>query len=40
MHLTQRHPAAASTATSDAQYQDDHYLPLKNALPDWLGNAS
>ena len=40
MHLTQRHPAAASTATSDAQYQDDHYLPLKNALPDWLVNAS
>ncbi|WP_454564640.1 dermonecrotic toxin domain-containing protein [Pseudomonas sp. AIG] len=40
MHLTQRHPAATSTATSDAQFHDDHYLPLKNALPDWLGDAS
>ncbi|KHA71146.1 hypothetical protein NZ35_21955 [Pseudomonas chlororaphis] len=40
MHLTQRHPAVASTVASDAQHHDDHYLPLKNAVPDWLGNAT
>jgi Leucine-rich repeat (LRR) protein len=40
MHPSQRHPPAASTATSDAQHHDDHYLPLKKALPDWLGNIS
>ncbi len=40
MHLTQRHPATTSTVASDAQHHDDHYLPLKNAVPDWLGNAS
>lgn len=40
MHLTQRHPATTSTVASDAQHHDDHYLPLKNAVPDWLGNAT
>ncbi|TDV44072.1 hypothetical protein EDF87_111177 [Pseudomonas helmanticensis] len=40
MHLTQRHPATTSSVASDAQHHDDHYLPLKNAVPDWLGNAS
>jgi Leucine-rich repeat (LRR) protein len=39
MHLTQP-PPPVSTAASDAQHHDDHYLPLKNAVPDWLGNTS
>lgn len=40
MQPTQRHPATTSTVASDAQHQNDHYLPLKNAVPDWLGNAT
>ncbi|MDT3315012.1 hypothetical protein QZR14_26965 [Pseudomonas sp. rhizo66] len=40
MHLTQRHPPTASTATDNTQHPDDHYLTLKKALPDWLGNVS
>lgn len=40
MHLTQRHPPTASTAANNALHPDDHYLPLKNALPDWLGAAT
>lgn len=40
MHPTQQQPPPGSTAVSDAQHHDDHYLPLKNAIPEWLGNAS
>ncbi|HWH86807.1 MAG TPA: DUF6543 domain-containing protein [Pseudomonas sp.] len=40
MHLSERHPPATPTDTNAAQHADDHYLPLKNAIPAWLGSAS
>lgn len=39
MHLSEGQPATPPD-TNDPRHPDDHYLPLKNAIPDWLGNAS
>ena len=36
MHLSQGHPSA----TPAPQHADAHYQPLKDALPQWLGNTS
>jgi Leucine-rich repeat (LRR) protein len=40
MNLPEGQQPAAPPDTNDAQHPDDHYLPLKNAIPDWLGSAS
>ncbi|WP_322844486.1 dermonecrotic toxin domain-containing protein [Pseudomonas sp. B33.4] len=40
MQLSEGPQPTAPTVTNDAQHPDDHYLPLKNAIPDWLANAS
>jgi Leucine-rich repeat (LRR) protein len=40
MNLPEGQQLAAPPDTNDAQHPDDHYLPLKNAIPDWLGSAS
>lgn len=40
MNLPEGQQPASPPDTNDAQHPDDHYLPLKNAIPDWLGRAS
>ncbi|VVN28717.1 dermonecrotic toxin domain-containing protein [Pseudomonas fluorescens] len=40
MNLPEGQQPASPPDTNDAQHPDDHYLPLKNAIPDWLGSAS
>lgn len=40
MHLSDRHSPTTSSKTPDPQHPDEHYQPLKNAIPQWLGNTS
>ena len=40
MHLSDRHSPTTSSKTPDPQHPDEHYQPLKNAIPEWLGNTS
>lgn len=40
MHLSQGHPSVTAADTNNAQHADEHYQPLKEALPQWLGNTS
>ena len=40
MHLSEAPPSATPDAAHDAQHADEHYQPLKNAIPAWLGDTS
>lgn len=40
MHLSQAHPSVTAADTNNAQHADEHYQPLKVAIPQWLGNTS
>ncbi|WP_434596137.1 hypothetical protein J3Q09_07340 [Pseudomonas sp. R4-83] len=40
MHLSQAHPSVTAADTNNAQHADEHYQPLKEAIPQWLGNTS
>ncbi|MED7667808.1 hypothetical protein GXB78_11440 [Pseudomonas moraviensis subsp. stanleyae] len=40
MHLSERHPSATPDDANDAHHADEHYQPLKNAIPAWLGDTS
>lgn len=40
MHLSQGHPSVTAADTNNAQHADAHYQPLKEAIPQWLGNTS
>ncbi|TDK52452.1 dermonecrotic toxin domain-containing protein [Pseudomonas moraviensis] len=40
MHLTEEHSTTTPTDSNDALHADDHYQPLKKAIPDWLGTTS
>ncbi|WP_434709801.1 hypothetical protein J3P75_07375 [Pseudomonas sp. R1-1] len=40
MHLSQAHPSVTAADTNNEQHADEHYQPLKEAIPQWLGNAS
>jgi len=40
MHQSEGHPPAIPPGNHNAQHPDEHYQPLKNAIPGWLGNAS
>ncbi len=40
MHLSDGHSPTTSSKTPEPQHPDEHYQPLKNAIPQWLGNTS
>jgi Leucine-rich repeat (LRR) protein len=40
MHLSDRHSPTTSSKTPEPQHPDEHYQPLQNAIPQWLGNTS
>lgn len=40
MHLSEAPPSASPDDATDAHHADEHYQPLKNAIPAWLGDTS
>lgn len=40
MHLSDGHSPTTFSKTPEPQHPDEHYQPLKNAIPQWLGNTS
>ncbi|CAI8906322.1 dermonecrotic toxin domain-containing protein [Pseudomonas sp. IT-P176] len=40
MSLPEGHPPATTLNTHHSEHPDSHYLPLRNAVPDWLAKAS
>ncbi len=40
MHLSEAPPSAIPDDATDAHHADEHYQPLKNAIPAWLGDTS